>query len=203
MRHGETEWNRAGRMQGARDSPLTERGRAQAMTMGRALGALGVGPATHDAFTSPQGRAVDTARLALGPLGLAALPEPGLREVGMGGWAGLSLPEIVRRWPGPPQEALFDFYDRCPGGETVAGVAARGAALLASLRRPAVLVTHGITLRVLCALALGRPAAAGAAFDFAQGSIVLVRGGRLEVVEPPRAALPEPPPGANPAGTGG
>ena len=64
LRHGETEWNREGRMQGALDSPLTYVGRAQALAQGAALRAAGIGPVRW--FSSPQGRALETARLASG-----------------------------------------------------------------------------------------------------------------------------------------
>ncbi len=88
IRHGETEWNRAGRWQGDLDSPLTETGRTQAARIGAALKNAGVGPETHRFYTSPMGRARRTAALILVALGQsdAAMTEDArLREISVGG----------------------------------------------------------------------------------------------------------------------
>jgi probable phosphoglycerate mutase len=190
LRHGETEWNREGRFQGALDSSLTARGRAQAEALGALLEALGVGPATHDARTSPQGRAKETARIALSPLSLAVREDPRLVEIGMGGWTGLSRSEIAVRWPGPEAEGVLAFYARCPGGERLGEVAERAARLLGELRRPTVVVSHGITLRVLCALALGRPLTEAEAFVVPQGALGRIADGCLHVITPGPQGLP-------------
>ena len=179
LRHGQTEWNREGRFQGARDSRLTELGRAQALAMGNVLRRLGVGAESHRALTSPQGRARDTAKLALGPLGLGAGDDPRLVEIGMGDWTGLTRADIDERWPGPPDEPLFDFYCRCPGGETFTDLARRAEEVLAGLDRPTVIVTHGITLRVLCALALGRDLPEAEHLIVPQGSVARIEDGRV------------------------
>lgn len=184
LRHGETAWNREGRFQGAEDSELTERGRAQAEALGRLIAALGARPGSHLALTSPQGRARETARLALGPLGFRPREEPGLAEIRMGGWTGLTRAEVDRRWPGPAGEGVLAFYTRCPEGESLAEVAARAAAVLSGLSGPTVIVTHGLTLRFLCALALGRPAEAAEDLLVPQGSLARVAAGRLEVIAP-------------------
>ncbi|WP_377109843.1 histidine phosphatase family protein [Rubellimicrobium aerolatum] len=196
-RHGETEWNREGRFQGARDSDLTERGRAQALAMGEALRSWGVDARSHGAWTSPQGRARDTARLMLDSLGVAAEEEPDLVEIGMGAWTGLLRTEVEVRWPGPAGESLLEFYARCPGGEPLAEVATRAARVLARVRRPTVLVTHGITLRVLCSLALGRPLTEAGGYPLRQGDLVRIAKGRMEIVPGGAARLPGPAPAAN------
>lgn len=71
LRHGETEWNREGRIQGARDSALTERGRAQAAAMGRALAVeleRNAGPTIF--LRSPLGRTRETSLIVGRSLGL-------------------------------------------------------------------------------------------------------------------------------------
>jgi len=200
LRHGQTEWNSEGRFQGARDSRLTRLGRAQAASMAAVLRDLGVAPGSHAALTSPQGRARETARLALDPLGIKAGEDRRLVEIGMGGWTGLTRAEIDGRWPGPPREELLDFYARCPGGEPLRDLAQRAGAVLARLERPTVIVTHGITLRVLCALALGLPAEEGGRLETRQGCVHRIVAGRMEVLAP---ALPAPELGDNPSRTGG
>ena len=200
LRHGQTEWNREGRFQGARDSRLTELGRAQAGAMGALLRGLGVGAGSHAALTSPQGRARETARIALGPLGLEPAEEPRLVEIGMGEWTGLTRAEIDGRWPGVPGEGLLDFYGRCPGGETLADLARRAGEVLTAFAQPTVVVTHGITLRVLCALALGLPPEEGGRLPTRQGAVHRIAAGRLEVLA---TDLPETAHAANPSRTGG
>lgn len=153
MRHGETEWNAAGRFQGGLDSPLTARGRSQAIAMGRALAARGL--ARHRWISSPLPRARHTATLARGAA--PDMTDPRLAEIGMGDWSGLTRAEIDARWPGPPDEGLMSFYARVAAGEPLPAVAARVAAFLATLDGPAVLVTHGITSRFLRGAVLGLP----------------------------------------------
>ncbi|SDE94197.1 histidine phosphatase family protein [Limimaricola pyoseonensis] len=184
LRHGETEWNAARRMQGGLDSPLTPLGRAQARAMGRALAARGITAVTHRVLTSPQGRARATAELALGP---DHAPEPRLREIAMGDWSGRDRAEIDRRWPGPPGEHFLDFYARAPGGEGFAALWARCALLLASLDGPAVLVTHGMTSRVLRTIATGGGRADLAALPGGQGVVFRVAQGRHELIPAPLA----------------
>ena len=184
LRHGQTEWNREGRFQGARDSRLTELGRAQAEAVSTLLRGLGVSRVSHAALTSPQGRARETARIALGPLGVAVEEDHRLVEIGMGEWTGLTRGEIDGRWPGRCDEALLDFYGRCPGGEALSAVAERARAVLERVDRPTVIVTHGITLRVLCALALGRPLDEAGQIEVRQGAIARIAEERLDVILP-------------------
>ena len=84
IRHGETEWNRERRWQGKLDSPLTEKGRAQAVAVGRKLAALGVVAGSHQVWSSPQPRAMTTAELAIGDAGLKIEPTKALREIEVG-----------------------------------------------------------------------------------------------------------------------
>ena len=184
MRHGETEWNRARRMQGGFDSALTERGRAQARAMGRILDAHGAGADSHSLISSPQGRARETARLAFG---VEPRIEPRLREIAMGDWSGLERAEIDARWPGPPGEHFMDFYARAPNGEGFAALWARCAALLADLDGPAILVTHGMTSRVLRTIATGGTMADLARLPGGQGVVFRLCGERHETLSAPLA----------------
>jgi probable phosphoglycerate mutase len=150
IRHGPTDWNAAGLIQGRTDRPLSDAGRAQV-----AAWRLPQGWRAAECFASPLARALETARL----LGLAAVPEPALIEMAWGDWEGRSLAEL-RAELGPEMAANeqrgLDF--RPPGGESPRDVQARLAPLLADLAargRPAVLVTHKGVLRALYALASG------------------------------------------------
>jgi len=94
-RHGESEWNAAGRWQGQEDPPLTDRGRAQALQAARAVGAL-------DAIIcSPLDRARTTATIIAEELGIGpVVVSPGLLERHAGAWQGLTRAEIEELDPG-------------------------------------------------------------------------------------------------------
>ncbi|KAA9008957.1 histidine phosphatase family protein [Histidinibacterium aquaticum] len=185
IRHGETEWNRIGRWQGALDSPLTEKGRAQAHSMARALAALGIEGRTHALLHSPQGRAMATALPIAEACGLEPVPDERLREIGVGLWAGLTREEADARWPAPdPHEHFLDRYARAPEGEPFSALWARVTGLLASLDRPTVLVTHGITSRFLRTAALGLGIDRLHEVPGGQGVIFRIREGRQEVIDP-------------------
>ena len=185
-RHGETVHNAGARMQGNDvHAPLTHAGIAQAHAMGETLVALlGTGP-DLDIWASSAGRALQTAAIVAEHLGRDYFDiriDPRLREIEIGDWAGRLYGDVVAE-TGPilcPDRRTF--LVRPPGGEDHREVAARLAAWLADLPpgRDAVVVTHGITSRVLRGLLVG-----GAPFDgvaladgVPQGSIVLVEDGR-------------------------
>jgi broad specificity phosphatase PhoE len=149
LRHGQTEWSKAGRHTGRTDIPLTPEGEAAAKTLAPALAARQV----RAAFTSPAQRAVRTAELA----GLNARPDPNLQEWDYGGYEGMTTRQIQEQRPG-----WYLWRDGViPGdaahpGETVDQVGARADAVLARVRPllaegDAVLVSHGHFLRALAA----------------------------------------------------
>lgn len=150
LRHGQTEYNVAGRLQGQFDSPLTALGRDQAARMGARVAALAAGRRVS-VHASPLGRALDTARILAArlPGAPAPRPDPRLMEISFGAWDGLTQPDIDRRWPGlraglPP----YRWFFHGPGGETLEALLARIAPALAEVTAdPAdlrVIVSHGI-----------------------------------------------------------
>lgn len=154
LRHGETEWNAEGRMQGALNSPLTLLGQQQAARQGEILQAVDL--SGFDILTSPQGRAFETAAIALSRQVAQLHTDARLREIGLGDWAGRIRSELGEGsdFPEGPDGAL-ELYERAPNGEGFAALEMRCAEFLASLKRPAVLVTHGITSRMIRAIATG------------------------------------------------
>src|SRR5438132_5986301 len=100
--HGQTEWNRDGRVQGQLDSPLTEHGRRQAVTAARILGGQNLVSGTFEIVCSPLGRTRETARIIAAELGFdvsAIRSDERLREVSLGQWDGHTRAEIEARWP--------------------------------------------------------------------------------------------------------
>jgi probable phosphoglycerate mutase len=151
IRHAESTWNAAGRWQGQRNPPLSERGRRQAAGLARALAGEGV----ETLITSDLARAFETAAIVGRVLGMQPRPEPALRELDAGDWSGLPRSEIARR--DAEVLARFDSGDvnvSAGGGESRRDVARRARrALLAigrenAARRLAV-VTHSGVIRSL------------------------------------------------------
>ena len=91
LRHGETVWNRRGRFQGWKDSPLTEKGRQQALAQRNLVNAIDT-PALK-VFVSPLGRAVETARLAVTYVDYLIFDDR-LQELHFGEWEGATKQEI-------------------------------------------------------------------------------------------------------------
>lgn len=148
LRHGQTVWNLEGRIQGAMDSPLTDLGRAQAKRQNEILAAEPLDG--FKCWTSPQGRALDTARIAVSGLVSPIQIDARLAEIGVGEWEGKTRDAELMQAPlDDSGESDFDLYERAPGGEGFAALRARCQLLLNDLDGPAVLVTHGMTSRML------------------------------------------------------
>ncbi|MGQ4533415.1 histidine phosphatase family protein [Dermabacteraceae bacterium P13138] len=98
-RHGETEYNRAGRLQGQTDIDLNEAGRAQARALARTVAALPAAERPVALFSSPLRRALETAQAVGDALGLAVRTDERLLERGFGIWEGLTGEEIFSGWP--------------------------------------------------------------------------------------------------------
>jgi 2,3-bisphosphoglycerate-dependent phosphoglycerate mutase/probable phosphoglycerate mutase len=121
LRHGETDFNVAGRMQGHLDSVLTAAGRAQAAEAAPLLAAL----APDRLVTSDLRRAADTAELVGQACGLPVKVDARLRETHLGRWQGLTVAEIERDYPGAIAEWRADPGWAPPGGESRVDVVVR------------------------------------------------------------------------------
>lgn len=182
LRHGETEWNRVGRMQGHLDSPLTRTGRAQALRQRDILRDLGLS-ADWRWLSSPQERALATARIASEGLDVEIAIDDRLAEINVGDWTGASREDIRAARPDLFEKTDLGWYDHAPGGEGLLGLASRCAALLRDLDGPTVIVTHGITSRVIRCLATGRPYGDFVDIGGGQGVIYRIRDGRMDLLE--------------------
>jgi broad specificity phosphatase PhoE len=142
VRHGETEWNAARRIQGRTDIPLNDTGRAQARQAAELLARR----RWQGVYTSPLGRAHETARIIADRLGLAGVTDiDALVERDYGEAEGMGFDEI---------EALYREGVRAPGQETREEVAARVVPALLELaeRHPGerlVIVSHGGAIRAV------------------------------------------------------
>lgn len=148
VRHGETDWNKQGRLQGQEDIPLNEKGRAQALACGRALEKTRF----QGIFTSPLSRARETAEKIAQFQTCPVTEEAGLLERDYGVLSGLTLPQRealaatgrpdgMEPWESLAQRALLAL-NRCADA---AGEEGR-----------ALLVSHGAWINALLALLSGR-----------------------------------------------
>jgi len=133
LRHGESEGNAAGRMQGRRDFPLSALGREQAARAGEFLATQGHPFAA--VYVSPLKRAFETARIVFDQ---GVLPEPQvdaeLPEIGAGQLEGLNELEIRERYPEFMERSLTETGDFSRyGGEGYADVQARVRSVVARL----------------------------------------------------------------------
>lgn len=155
VRHGQTEFNAVQRWQGQVDSPLTELGQQQSARMGRRLAAL-TGTGEAHIFSSPLGRARQTCEIIAGEIGMidGITLDPGLMEIGMGAWDGMTDYEIDHEYPGM-RDGLdrHEWFFHAPGGETLEKMTDRVARSLETIKqrqtRDAIIICHGITSRIL------------------------------------------------------
>jgi broad specificity phosphatase PhoE len=142
-RHGRTEWNATGRMQGQTDVPLDDVGVQQAIQAAPLLAAEG-----PDAIVSSDLRRASRTAEALAALtGLTVSVDPRLRETGFGPWQGMTQPQIAERWPVEYAQWKRGDAPGIAGIETPAEVIARMRAALddalAAVDGTLVVVCHG------------------------------------------------------------
>ncbi len=146
IRHAETDWNRAKRIQGHTDIPLNATGRAS--LEGRSLPEALIG---MQCYSSPLLRCRETASLLGFP---ATRIEPGLKEMCWGSWEGSRLADLradLGTAMADNESRGLDF--RPPGGESPREVAVRVRAWLAGLSVPALAVTHRGVIRAIVSMA--------------------------------------------------
>ena len=157
VRHGESLYNREGKVQGHTNSPLTALGREQARRVAEVLKDRGV----EAIYTSDLARALETARIIGEVLGLEPVVLEGFREIALGEWEGRPIDEIRRedwgnleRWYSRPMDA------RIPGAESLEDFRKRVLAtfqgVLEEHREGRIaLVSHGGVLSVIISHVLG------------------------------------------------
>ena len=131
VRHGQTDWNARGWIQGQTETSLNHTGRVQARQLAHTLLEQNIRPSRL--YTSPQRRAMETARILADALELEPIPMEGLREISFGIWEGNSWKTIQNRWP--EEFARYQqnrFHISPPGGESYAQLLGR---VLPDLRR--------------------------------------------------------------------
>jgi len=183
MRHGETFWNREGRIQGHTESDLTPLGERQA----RAMAGLVADLVRHDGgdfrlVASPIGRAQRTAAMVAEATGLSIELDPRLMEIGCGAWEGKLRADIAHIHP-----EIFktrEWFFGAPGGETFEGVTARAADWLAGLPpepgRRVIAVSHGVWGRLARGVYAGLDRQATLDQDVPQDAVYRLQNGQID-----------------------
>lgn len=160
IRHGESEGNHAGLLQGQKDYPLSARGRLQAQRLAERLSAV---PFTA-LYSSDLTRALDTARTLAPAIGLEVRVEPGLREIDIGTWSGLTPQEIHLRFPDEYAGWLRrrDPTHRRGGGESYLDLHQRITPLVTAIAQRhlggrVVIISHGGSINAYLCGVLGIP----------------------------------------------
>lgn len=183
LRHGETEWNRQGRLQGRKNSPLTDLGRAQARQQGTILKQIN-GIEGFDAVCSPLGRAQETARIALVSVGKLPRLDPLVAEINAGDWEGKTYRDIVGSDDTFEDSEMMRLFLTAPGGEGFDALRGRCAAFLSELERPTILVSHSVTLCMIRGLIRGLSQKDIEALDRPQGVVYDVKMGQETLWSP-------------------
>ena len=155
-RHGETDWNRIGRWQGHADEPLNNEGLRQAAVLAKQL----VGDGVAAVYSSDLRRASETAKVVGDRLGLPVFEDPGLREIDVGSWSGLTRAEVSEQYP--EGFARWLGGDIGHDGETREQLTERVVAAVERIAaahdgETVLVVTHGGAIRALRRHAAGDP----------------------------------------------
>lgn len=184
VRHGQSTWNDAHRIQGQLDPPLSELGLDQAALTAERLAAANLA----GFYCSDLVRTRQTAAPLAERLGVEPTYDPGLREVALGEWEGLTGHQIAQRWPD-----VWDLWqehpswDLVPGGEGQAAFEGRVAAALAAIldRHPegdVLVVTHGGVIQVALSRVVGASSAGLFPFLIENCSLTTLQGSRRGLV---------------------
>ena len=151
VRHGQTDWNVLGRLQGRVDKPLNDTGKEQAAHNGRAL-ARELGRAEgYDFIASPMQRTCQTMKIIREQMQLPPddyLTEDRLKELSFGDWEGLTLDEIEKLNPTGNAARHNDKWAAVPpNGESYEMVYHRIGGWLQELTCDTVIVSHGGVMR--------------------------------------------------------
>jgi broad specificity phosphatase PhoE len=179
IRHGETDWNAEGRLQGQRDIGLNAKGRAQAADAGRKLRNLVPNFADVDFIASPLERTRHTMEIAREAAGLDPFSyamDDRLKEISFGEWEGLTWPELEAR---EPEKAAAREADKWgyppPGGESYAMLSERVNPFFNALARDTVVVSHGGVARALLAQLCDVPPERAPHLDIWQGRVIVIQ----------------------------
>ncbi len=176
VRHGETVWNREGRIQGHTDVALSEKGIGQATRLAQRLSSTRF----DAAYASDLCRASETASLILKGRDVPLYPTPRLREYHKGAFEGMTDAELRARFPAEYPSYVSKDLDYAPeGGESTRDVSHRMSSVITEIKErhlgdTVLLVGHGGSLRAAMMALLGMPLDANWRFVFGNCTLTIV-----------------------------
>jgi len=183
IRHGETDWNAARRLQGQTDISLNDTGRQQAARNGHVLRQLLPNFEDLDFVASPLSRTRETMEIVRKSVGLEPAgyrTDPRLREICFGHWEGFTWSELPERDPEGYEARLADPFNWRPrGGESYRDLMERIVGWLESLEGNAVIVSHGGVSRVLRGHLLGIDPSEVPFLEVPQDKVLVLRPGEI------------------------
>lgn len=182
IRHGETDWNCDGIIQGWTDTALNVTGHAQAKAVGDALARDLAAFSDFEFFVSPMIRTRQTMhyiRSALGAGEDRLTVEPRLKELGFGIWEGKPFWEL-KASPVYPADPINRYGWRPEGGESYADGHARLAGWIETRTKPTIVVAHGAIGRCFIGLLAGLETRELMAQRMRQGAYCLIENGNAQ-----------------------
>lgn len=187
-RHGQTEWNKARRLQGWKNSPLTELGLSQASSVAQEI-ARRVNGDECQLFASPLGRAFNTAQIINGALGRNEADiqaEPLLKELSFGIWEGQLFDDIQQKHPEQWQARIQNRWDYViPEGESYAMASQRAQAFLSQLEAEegmTIIVSHEVIGIMMRGVYLGLNEEDTLALSQNNNEIVILENGQQTII---------------------
>lgn len=184
IRHGQTEWNVAGRLQGQTDIPINETGQGQALRNGATLAGLLSSPQDFDFVCSPLSRTRETMEIIRRKLGLeptGARTDDRLKEIRFGKFEGKTYAEAAADMP---EEARLreenKWLNAPPGGESYADLTLRVGDWFSSITCDTVCVSHGGVSRALRGYVLDIPKLELVELDIPQDKVLKIVAGQIE-----------------------
>ena len=181
VRHGETDWNAEGRLQGQKDTPLNALGRVQAKEAGRRLGTLASNIDALPWIVSPLSRTRETAEIARKALNLdptAFELEERAKELTFGRWEGYTWKELRKQDANVEKRRAADKWAFVPPeGESYAMLAKRLKPWIETITVESVIVSHGGVARALMAMIGGMTTDTAPQQDVWQGRVLVVEAG--------------------------
>jgi broad specificity phosphatase PhoE len=182
IRHGETDWNRDGLLQGQRDIGLNDKGRAQAHAAALQIAGIVQDRPDFPCQASPLQRTVETMRIVRATLGLAPpqafTTDARLMELTFGRWEGLSWRAVRQKDPIAARQRHADKWGFVPpGGESYAMLAARVEPWLQGVAGDILVVAHGGIARVLFVLIAGMDPGLASSTPIFQGRVLMFQKG--------------------------
>jgi broad specificity phosphatase PhoE len=183
VRHGETDWNVEGRLQGQTDIPLNALGRIQSEDVARRLTKLLEKPTTSQWIVSPLRRTRETAEIARRTLCLEPLDyatDDRLKEITFGLWEGFTWAELRQKDPliGMTRDKQkWDYVP--PEGESYAMLMERLRPWLETLTQETIVVSHGGVARALMAMIANVSPQDAPRHDIHQGRVLMFENNRF------------------------